>query len=252
MKRNNIKEDGGAKKKKTKENAACSMTLDDDGAEEWLKLIQTLLSITQEHPATTPITFSPEIYQPYHCLSTEDLNIDLVERKVALGAIKSCWTLRQKAFKNGTSDRTKYKLPVCVGLPGVGKTRMLEEYLLIFNEMVINQSIGVLALYYNGHSITEADRKLSIFCSLGWRILHRFLVEKFHRQVNFTRWMKLLEDDEALQQMELSIALRIIRKVLVNNCNLLGKATVISIFLGIDEYQTIPREIAKVFRNTSL
>jgi hypothetical protein len=59
-------------------------------------------------------------------LSASDLEIPLVERSSNLTAIADVFTRIEKACINRGS-RTDYAIPVIVGVPGVGKTRLLNE-----------------------------------------------------------------------------------------------------------------------------
>ena len=166
-------------------------------------------------------------------------SIKLVERSEALAAIESCWAARQRGYIGTIAGKTELKLPVCAGIPGVGKSRMLHEYGRVFKDMNIHDSVGVLIVYHNGYSPFEEEKSLTISTCLAWRLLHRFLVEPLRKNgVMFETWMKLLFANAELQKISLPIALRVVHAVLRKGGVL--SSEILSLFLGIDEYHTAP------------
>lgn len=187
--------------------------------------------------------YGSNIEENFPCLSTDDLNIKLVERQQTLENIKCCWEERYNSYQQGSTDRTRMVIPVCVGMSGVGKTRLLEEHRTIFSLMKNSPSwkIGILLLYYNGHSPSVDEKKLPLTFCLGWRLLHRVFIERrqdISPPMDFLTWMQLPLVNTQLQNIDLLMSLRIIRKCLLDN-KTDESTTILSIFLGIDEYQYI-------------
>lgn len=78
--------------------------------------------------------------------------------------------------RRGT-DRTQVPIPICSGLQGIGKTRVLHEWKKYCPEMTSTSSYcGVIVPYYNGHALTELDEYLTIEASFSWRLLHKYCV----------------------------------------------------------------------------
>jgi hypothetical protein len=168
------------------------------------------------------------------CHSIEDRQIPLCGRAAILKTIQTIWDLRKRSFGN-SSNRTDYRYPICVGIPGVGKTRMLEEWGHIFDGIGITETaprMGLLVLYFNGHGICHVDIHLPIKKTFAWRILHRY----FFEGSEFEPFMKKLQNSNVYE--DISIEQSILTVVAARNMDLSSREP-LSFFLGIDEYQSI-------------
>lgn len=212
-----------------------------DDIQEWIELCYKLLQVDAR------INNSINLFR--HCLSEEDLALPLLERDEVIEEISSLWRERKQVYELPVDDRTKYKVPVCVGLPGVGKTCMLEQYSSILERLGISSAltIGILILYFNGHSIQPADNILPIGCCLAWRMLYRFLVESRsdNNCPNFPTFMDALLQSSESSGLTFTLAFRIIRSLLVA-AGTIGTDEVLSVFVGIDEFQAIPADMNDV------
>jgi hypothetical protein len=136
----------------------------------------------------------------------------------------------------GTTDRAQPKIPVCSGLSGLGKTRMLEEWERVFDLAKIPQNrLGALVLYYNGHMPQPIERLMTIEASFSWRLLHRLFIEG--NGDGFADFMKHRSPKNACD-LDLRTALKIIRSQLITRGGI-KDSECLHIFLGIDEYQSI-------------
>jgi hypothetical protein len=64
-------------------------------------------------------------------------------------------------------------VPVCTGMPGLGKTRMLEEWERIFDKAAIGTSrLGIIIPYDKEFEIIPVENELSLKASLSWRLLY--------------------------------------------------------------------------------
>jgi hypothetical protein len=136
-----------------------------------------------------------------YCHSPEDRKIPLCCRTDIIRQVRGIWTLRKKSFRSST-NRTDFRHPICVGIPGVGKTRMLEEWNQIFSEVGISETerIGLLVLYFNGHSICSVDADLPIAKTFAWRMLHRHF---FEGSLLFTEFMNQLESSTVYKDVSI-------------------------------------------------
>ncbi|KAF0714876.1 hypothetical protein As57867_003635, partial [Aphanomyces stellatus] len=128
------------------------------------------------------------------------------------------------------------KIPVCAGLSGLGKSRMLEEWENIFDLAKIHgPRLGALVLYYNGHKPHVIEASMTIEASFSWRLLHRLFIEG--NGVEFSKWFnECLPQNGA--QLQLGMALEVIREKSIE----IGISTSeepLQLFLGVDEYQSI-------------
>ena len=175
----------------------------------------------------------------FHCVPrvlTEDhMMFPLSGRDAALQQAAECMKVIGKPISQTT--RIHRKIPVCSGLSGLGKTRMLEEWKRIFDLANICKEarLGVLVLYHNGHMPHPVERKMSIEASFSWRLLHRCFIEG-NGDV-FRHWFT-----ESLPvnggELTLDLALQVIRQKCIN-LGMLKSNETLHLFLGVDEYQTI-------------
>mmetsp|Transcript_17739 Transcript_17739/g.26236 ORF Transcript_17739/g.26236 Transcript_17739/m.26236 type:complete len:741 (+) Transcript_17739:53-2275(+) len=170
-----------------------------------------------------------------NCHSIQDREIPLCKREDILRYVQSIWKLRKDSFGN-SSNRTDYRHPICVGIPGVGKTRLLEEWNHIFDGLGIGQlevdRMGLLVLYYNGHCVCDVDVQLPIEKTFAWRILHRY----FFEGLSFKPFMHQLQSSSVYE--DITIVQSILTVVSTRDLNP-SRSTPLSFFLGIDEYQSI-------------
>lgn len=173
---------------------------------------------------------------------------NLQERDVEIAKIKYVWKKRVLGYKPVpvVQDRDFYKLPICVGLPGVGKTALIDRAFEVLREISPESTvISITIPYFNGHSLQPCEKRIenpiANTRSVVWRMLHRWFLERRAglEMASFGTYMNLMAADDLSYDCDFSLALRVIRRVLVN-ASFISEETVLSVCLAIDEYQTIP------------
>jgi hypothetical protein len=145
-----------------------------------------------------------------------------------------------KARQNKVSDRTEYRIPVCSGISGLGKTRMLEEGVFILQRMGLKNIFSVIVPYFNGFSPQEVEVCMPIQASFSWRLLYKFFLDG-NCNSRFDHWFqyKLPRNGSLLT---LSAAVAAIQEKITKT----GEAGPFHLFIGIDEYQKLKRlELAR-------
>ena len=169
-----------------------------------------------------------------HVLALSELEFKLSGRKAALEQAARC--MKEISRPTAETSRVTRKIPVCSGLSGLGKTRMLEEWEMIFELAEIPEPrLGVLVLYHNGHTPVHVERKMTIESSFSWRLLHRCFLEG--NGMEFSKWFS-----EKIPinggDLTLRIALETIRGK-YDELSMIKKNQILHLFIGIDEYQSI-------------
>ncbi|EGF80212.1 hypothetical protein BATDEDRAFT_25057 [Batrachochytrium dendrobatidis JAM81] len=111
----------------------------------------------------------------------------LVGREKSLQHIASCFMATYRHRSN--IDRNSRRIPVCTGMPGLGRTRLMTECSTTVLDMTGIQGKRLLAIVSfgnDGNSYGEIDKLLGIKCSFAWRVLHSF----FKAQYKFDVWMR--------------------------------------------------------------
>ena len=166
--------------------------------------------------------------------------IPLVGRKEQLSSIFSSWNACKTSYSEiyRPPDRTQYPVPVCFGLPGVGKSRMLDEWESVFDEMKIDKDarVGIVTSYGNGTGPVDIERDMSVATSLSYRLLYEY----FFRQspsIDYNNFMKYMWKKYGETGLELSInAIIRHRRTQIDEEH---RDKPISVFIGIDEFQMI-------------
>ncbi|KAI3632076.1 hypothetical protein MIR68_009912 [Amoeboaphelidium protococcarum] len=173
--------------------------------------------------------------------------IPLCGRQAALEQAAECMKVLSLPYVE--TDRVNRKIPVCAGLSGLGKTRMLEEWQQIMDLAGITHNrLGALVLYYNGHMPHPVERKMTIEASFSWRLLHRLFIEG--NGDGFAVWFtKQLPVNGG--ELTLRLTLTVIRQKCIN-LGLIKQDDTLNLFLGVDEYQTIHEVGGKKMSNEEL
>ncbi|KAF0707818.1 Aste57867_6533 [Aphanomyces stellatus] len=169
-----------------------------------------------------------------HFLPEKDRKIKLSGRDVALQRAAECMkNLSKPVYQTSKPDRS---IPVCCGLPGLGKSRMLDEWQKIFELADIKgPQLGAFVIYYNGHKPQPIEASMTIEASFSWRLLHRLFLEG--NGPEFGKWFS--ENlPKNCGKLQLQITLEVVRDKAIQ----MGISTpedTLQMFLGIDEYQSI-------------
>ncbi|KAJ3028473.1 UNVERIFIED_CONTAM: hypothetical protein HDU68_001620 [Siphonaria sp. JEL0065] len=157
----------------------------------------------------------------------------LTGRDESLAHIKSCFV---KTYEHRTKDdRNNRPIPMCTGVPGVGKTRILNECSSTVLDMtgIPGERLSVLISYGNdGNAYCGVDHSLGIQCSFAWRVLHSI----FKAQFGFENWMR----DQSPSNRNF-LTLRLVLATIDYHWKQKTTGNVL-VFVGVDEYQKLGQE----------
>ncbi|EEY53066.1 Crinkler (CRN) family protein [Phytophthora infestans T30-4] len=173
-----------------------------------------------------------------HILESDSLQFQLVGREKALMKTAKCFLNIIARSGTASTDRTEQVVPVCSGISGLGKTRMLEEGGTILQEMGLDPDYveRVIVPYCNGFSPQPVEKTMPIAASFSWRLLYRFFLDK-NCALAFDKWFKLRLPRNG-GRLKLSNAIKVIDRKLRRPVH--GKEK-LYLFVGVDEYQKIER-----------
>ncbi|KAK1931924.1 hypothetical protein P3T76_012424 [Phytophthora citrophthora] len=128
-------------------------------------------------------------------------------------------------------------MPVCSGISGSDKTRMLEEGGTILKTLQLDPKhvFRVIVSYNNEFDLQSIENSIPIEASFSWRLLYRFFLDK-NCSLSFADWLMSrlpsnsyqLSLDDAIAAIE-----RKLRQTITHNQERLY------LFLGIDEYEKV-------------
>ncbi|KAJ3346595.1 hypothetical protein HDU83_002841, partial [Entophlyctis luteolus] len=157
----------------------------------------------------------------------------LAGRDESLAHIASCFT-RMHKYRT-SKDRNKRPIPVCTGIPGLGKTRLMDECSSTVLDMtgISGERISVLISFGNdGNAYSWVDRQLGIECSFAWRVMHSV----FKAQHKFVTWMR---SKSPANRRDLSLEL--VMSTIDYHWKQKTTGNVL-VFVGIDEYQKLSQD----------
>ena len=100
-----------------------------------------------------------------HILVDQSLDFRMVGREDAIRVAQDCFKSIIDAWLQKRTDRTKYPIPVCSGISGLGKTRMLEEGSSLLRNMGLDNIFSVIVPYFNGFGPQAVETCMSIQAS---------------------------------------------------------------------------------------
>jgi hypothetical protein len=198
-----------------------------DGVANYIVGLQTRQTLDED-----AVTLHTATDRAFHLKDREDTKQSFVD----------CLKKRIESFglEKLPEDRTKFPMPVFSGMTGLGKTRMLEEWKSIFDDANVSKpSLGVLVTYGNGHSANMLDDLLPIQAGFSWRMLHRLFLEK-NCAPEYSKWDSTDFIPENASELTVDLALRVVLK-LAKQFKHVKEDETLSLFVGIDEYQKIPK-----------
>ena len=179
-----------------------------------------------------------------HILSPESMEFTLEGRQQAMTTIENCLRKIFQSATNGKSDRRDYPFPVCSAMSGIGKTRLLDEWVQKFNNDADvwsdiqfppkQRRLALILSYGNGHSVVSEERSMSAHAGFAWRLLYAIFLERNSKLNGWQRFWTLLPRNA--EELTLDDVFQVIQKVLGLN-SVQDKC---ALFVGIDEYQRIP------------
>ena len=170
-----------------------------------------------------------------HLLLESNLAFRLSGREAALSSAATC--MKNMSDDANLKSKDKRRIPVCSGISGLGKTRMLEEWEYIFNLAGINgPRLGCFVMYNNGCNPVAEELSMTMDASFSWRLLHRLFLYG-NCDSTFSHWVSNILPSNC-QKLTLTTALDVIRKKAVN-LSICEQNDILHLFIGIDEYQSI-------------
>eukprot|EP01031_Cornospumella_fuschlensis_P024696 gene24696-29842_t len=164
----------------------------------------------------------------------------LVEREGCIRAIRIIFDDRTQAFLSKGQSRESYRMPVLVGIPGIGKSRLQNEYHNFFPSEDDSMLVAVFVVYNNGHSLQEADKVLNINTTLAVRMLHAFFQENLTSDaIEFSEMMEsVIERESFFADLTIAVACKVIRTGL-EQLGKLKSGDRMRLYLAVDDYQAI-------------
>jgi hypothetical protein len=163
--------------------------------------------------------------------------VELCARDNTVAFIASMMKSRKDCFVNSVFDQKAFSIPVCSGLSGLGKTRLLDEWPTYFARAGIDGAhLGVLVMYANGHALTGADEVLSVEAAFAWRLLHRVFLED--NGAEFATFFKKRTLPANANDLALEDALHVLYAGALAT-KAVAEGQLLSLFVGIDEYQVL-------------
>ncbi|KAE9347406.1 hypothetical protein PR003_g6953 [Phytophthora rubi] len=175
-----------------------------------------------------------------HILTDESLDFRLVGREQAIDTASECFNNIIKNAKNAALDRTQVAMPVCSGISGLGKTRMLEEGGKILQQVTKldpKHVVSVIVPYCDGFNPEPVEQSMSIQASFSWRLLYRFFLD-YNCSHSFQEWFTWRLPSNG-GQLSLQSAVKVIERKLRKK--LQEPAALLYLFLGVDDYEKIER-----------
>ncbi|OAJ38743.1 hypothetical protein BDEG_22648 [Batrachochytrium dendrobatidis JEL423] len=154
----------------------------------------------------------------------------LAGREKSLQHIASCFMATHRHRSN--IDRNSRHIPVCTGIPGLGKTRLMTECSTTVLDMTKIQGkrlSAIVSFGNDGSAYGEIDKLLGIKCSFAWRLLHSL----FKAQYKLDVWMR---EKSPKNRSELTMTL------VLSTIELYWSRETqddILLFVGVDEYQKL-------------
>ncbi|KAK5664495.1 hypothetical protein QVD99_000034 [Batrachochytrium dendrobatidis] len=154
----------------------------------------------------------------------------LAGREKSLQHIASCFMATHRHRSN--IDRNSRHIPVCTGIPGLGKTRLMTECSTTVLDMTKIQGkrlSAIVSFGNDGSAYGEIDKLLGIKCSFAWRVLHSL----FKAQYKLDVWMRE-KSPKNRSELTMTLALSTIELYWSRETQ-----DDILLFVGVDEYQKL-------------
>jgi hypothetical protein len=144
------------------------------------------------------------------------------------------------------SDKRKLRFPICSGVPGIGKTRILENWSDMVRPAIKAASRDhgpafnftctpdyVLVNYYNGHALQNCEMGEPIMVTFLWRLLFNYFLRG---KGDFTQFMKTMMSSG--KEPTLGV---ILDMIVESHGGAVTEQCPLCLFLGVDEYQAVNR-----------
>ena len=130
---------------------------------------------------------APQVFSQEQINSDNTIVFPLAGREESLLHIASCFSTSYQ--QRCSEDRNSRPIPVCTGIPGLGKTRLMDECattVLDMTQIPGERISGIVSFGNDGNAYGAYDEVLGIQCAFAWRVLHVF----FKAQHKYQSWMR--------------------------------------------------------------
>jgi hypothetical protein len=90
-----------------------------------------------------------------------------------------------------------WPIAVISSLSSMGKTRIAEEGIKLFDEQLDVESRSILVTYGNCRTTLTLEEHMSMQASFAWRLLHAVFVNRIQQSVGFDDWIMSLPSNAA-------------------------------------------------------
>eukprot|EP01125_Pyxidicula_operculata_P003537 TRINITY_DN1456_c1_g3_i1.p1 TRINITY_DN1456_c1_g3~~TRINITY_DN1456_c1_g3_i1.p1 ORF type:complete len:485 (-),score=93.12 TRINITY_DN1456_c1_g3_i1:856-2196(-) len=175
--------------------------------------------------------------------SPDSLSFNLQGRDDCIESIASMF--EEMYNRQANRVRYRYRIPVCTGISGIGKTRLLEEWMVLLDKSRINswthkRKMGVIISYGNGQSAEDIEMKynLPMEVSFSWRLLYQLYIKQitYPLSLSLDEWFKLLLRSNAASELTLQLVLETIISIEESS-----QREPFVLVIGVDEFQPLTK-----------
>jgi hypothetical protein len=173
-------------------------------------------------------------------VETFGASFPLVGRETTAEQLLKSTALRYAAFKDGKRDNKLHPIPICVGGPGTGKSRVNQEGLELMTQLaeqkghpllpLLKSASSICVSYSNGMMAGHVDRTFGGEVGLALRLLYREFAEQ--EALEFTKWVSLF--DVQPTSLTLNVAIEALRLTLDIEADSVGL-----LYIGVDEFNSL-------------
>jgi hypothetical protein len=182
------------------------------------------------------------VSRPHLLAKRDELKYSLEDRSEALESGRELLSTIYKSSTDGDASRAKYPIPVCSAMSGIGKSRLLDEFVDLVSDKdkdnfpSFPQSRLALVLSYgNGHAALPEEKSMGSVAGFSWRLLYAVFLEQ-NSAVTWEQFWPSISGNAA--ELTLTNALNTIAAAMKVNEH---EHDELALFVGIDEFQLVPR-----------
>eukprot|EP01125_Pyxidicula_operculata_P021811 TRINITY_DN8660_c0_g1_i1.p1 TRINITY_DN8660_c0_g1~~TRINITY_DN8660_c0_g1_i1.p1 ORF type:complete len:439 (+),score=70.30 TRINITY_DN8660_c0_g1_i1:106-1317(+) len=190
--------------------------------------------------------YQPELVSsPVHILKPSSLSYDFCGRELSIQKVADLWKKIYNAQQRteGTAQNG-HPIPICSGIPGLGKTRMLEEWQVILKKMDLRSNCKGIIISYSQKECAELvdHPDLPIETTFSWKLLFMLYIRRT-KSIDVKRWFQVLPSN--FEKISLRLALETIVSIEKSS-----EDEPLVLCVGIDGFQNLaPPAITSPKRN---
>ena len=186
--------------------------------------------------------------QPYLLNPANELKYSLQDRNEAMKEGRELLSTIFQSSANKVTSRANFPIPVCSAMSGIGKSRLLDEFVKLFlNDSTTagafpaaippSSRLALVLSYGNGHFVTKEEKSMGSAAAFAWRLLYAVFLDKNTSNLHWESFWRRLPANAA--DLTLDVALHVIAAAANAMGNNDGKPLA-ALFVGIDEFQLVP------------